>query len=456
MNKPVKSNSTESNLLAEFQAYWLQNACWKPGDGFFLACSGGLDSVVLSQLLSLSSIPFELLHCNFQLRGEESQRDEDFVRDLAQQLNVPIKVKYFDTRQEMANRKMGLQEVARQLRYDWFNSVLQESAAKGHEQWLLTAHHTDDQIETIAMNFFRGTGLPGLRGMSFRNGHLIRPLLFASREAIEQFARVRGLSWVEDSSNSDVHYTRNLFRNNILPEIKKAFPQAGKNILHTAQHLRDVAWIYYKDMDKMLEKLMEVDGDKVMVPVNKLKKSAPLDTVIYELFTRFGFSTPQIPEIKKLLDASSGKFMLSSTHRVFKNRAWLVIHPIDAPSQELIIIESPDETVPLFDRNFTVSLTENSLQPDTHPLHAWLDAKEIAFPLIIRPWKNGDYFYPLGMHKKKKLSRFMTDLKLSRQEKEQQWVVESDKKIIWVIGRRIDDRFKITHRTQKVMRLTWT
>jgi tRNA(Ile)-lysidine synthase len=209
-------------------------------------------------------------------------------------------------------------------------------------------------------------------------------------------------------------------------------------------------------MDKMLDKLMEKQGERVMVAVNKLKKSEPLDTVIFEIFSRFGFSSPQIPEIKKLLDAPSGKFMLSSTHRVLKNRAWLVIHPIDSPSQELIIIEGPDEMVPLFDRNFTVSLIEHSLQPDTHPMQAWLDAKDITFPLIIRPWKNGDYFYPLGMRKKKKLSRFMTDLKLSRQEKEQQWVVESDKKIIWVIGRRIDDRFKLTSQSQKVMRLAWT
>ncbi len=448
----IKSN----DLLVYFQQYWQHKACWRQGDDFFLACSGGLDSVVLAHLLTSSSIPFTLLHCNFQLRGAESQRDEDFVRDLAQQMHVPVRVKHFETRQEMANRKMGLQEVARQLRYDWFNSVLQESAGKGNGQWLLTAHHADDQIETIAMNFFRGTGLAGLRGMSFRNDNIIRPLLFANRETILQYATGRGLVWVEDSSNSDVHYTRNLFRNTILPAIKKVFPQAGRNILNTAQHLEDVAWIYHKEMDKILVKMMEMQDNKVMVPVNKLKKSIPLDTVIYELFSRFGFSSPQIPEIKKLLDAPSGKFMLSSTHRVLKNRAWLVIHPIDSPSQELIIIEGPDEVVPLFDRNFTVSLIEHSLQPDTHPMHAWLDAKDIAFPLIIRPWKNGDYFYPLGMRKKKKLSRFMTDLKLSRQEKEQQWVVESDKKIIWVIGRRIDDRFKLTSQSQKVMRLAWT
>jgi tRNA(Ile)-lysidine synthase len=443
------------NLPDDFKSYWTNNRCWNAGDSFFLACSGGLDSVVLANLLVHTGIPFTILHCNFQLRGAESNRDEDFVRALAEALNVSCLVKHFDTRQEMILRKKGLQETARILRYNWFEEVLKGPAGEKQKGWLITAHHADDQLETIVMNFFRGTGIAGLQGMSFKRAHILRPLLFADRKVIYDFATQNGIAWVEDSSNIDVHYTRNRFRQVILPEIEKVFPNAASNVLQTAKHLNAVAGIYTNEMDKQIAKLLENKGDHIAIPINKLKLSDYQEAVIFEICKQFGFGSAQVDAVKYLIEAPTGKFINSETHRILKNRDWLLINPIFSAASQIIIVENPDSNFELNGRNFTVSVQENLLPPDSSQNQAWLDFDTVSFPLVIRPLKTGDYFYPLGMRKKKKISRFLTDLKLSRYEKEKQWVVESDRKIIWILGYRIDDRFKITAKTKSVLLLNW-
>ena len=451
----IVETTTFGNLKADFRNYWSSNRCWKDGDSFFLACSGGLDSVVLAHLLKQTGVPFTILHCNFQLRGTESERDEAFVRSLALALDVSCLVKHFDTRQEMILRKKGLQETARIIRYDWFEEVLKSSEAGLQKNWLITAHHAGDQLETVVMNFFRGTGIAGLQGMTFRRDHILRPLLFADRESIHDFATKSGIEWVEDSSNADVHYTRNLFRQVILPEIEKVFPNASNNVLQTAKHLKAVAGIYRNEMDKQIAKLLENKVDHYAIPVNKLKQSAYPEAVLFEICKRFGFGSAQLDLVKYLIEAPTGKFINSETHRVLKNRDWLLINATNSDTPQIVIVEHPYSDFELNGRRFSVSVHENKQHPDTSQNQAWLDFEKIAFPLVIRPFKTGDYFYPLGMRKKKKISRFLTDLKLSRYEKEKQWVVESDKKIIWVLGQRIDDRFKVTDKTKSVLLLNW-
>lgn len=451
----TESTNTSDNLTADFRNYWMSNRCWKAGDSFFLACSGGLDSVVLAHLLIQTGVPFTILHCNFQLRGAESERDEAFVRSLALALDVSCLVKHFNTRQEMILRKKGLQETARILRYDWFEEVLKSSEAGLQKSWLITAHHAGDQLETVVMNFFRGTGIAGLQGMSFRRDHILRPLLFADRESIHDFATKSGIEWVEDSSNADVHYTRNLFRQVVLPEIEKVFPNAANNVLQTAKHLKAVAGIYRNEMDKQIAKLVENRGDHFAIPINKLKQSPYPEALLFEICKQYGFGSAQVDAIQHLIDAPTGKFINSETHRVLKNRDWLLINATNSNSPQIVVVEHPDSDVELNGRRFTVSTHENLQDPDSSKHQAWLDFEKIVFPLVIRPFKTGDYFYPLGMRKKKKISRFLTDLKLSRLEKEKQWVVESDKKIIWVLGQRIDDRFKVTGKTKSVLLLNW-
>ena len=445
----------EQNLFLAFKKNWESQHCWKKGDRFFLACSGGVDSVVLAHLLFNSGVEITLLHCNFHLRGAESDRDELFVTNLAKSLNCPLLVRHFDTREEMKRLKMGLQETARHLRYKWFEEVLNETKPISGNRWLITAHHADDQVETVIMNFFRGTGMTGLLGMPFRRGNIIRPLLFADRKSILEFALTYGISWVEDSSNTDIHYTRNLIRQVILPAIEKVFPNATENVMTTSKHLRDVQQVYANEINKMIDDVLEKKEDHWGIPVKKLIAVKALNAVVYELFKTFGFSSAQVEGIINLMSASTGKFICSDTHRVLKNRDWLLIHPLNIASQQMLVIDYPGNQYHLNGRNLSVLITEQFQHPETASNQAWLDADLISFPLLIRPIKAGDYFYPLGMRKKKKIARFLTDLKKSRQEKELQWVVESEKKIVWVIGLRIDDRFKMTEKTKRVLLLKW-
>jgi tRNA(Ile)-lysidine synthase len=391
----TERTGTSGNLPDDFKSYWTSNRCWNAGDSFFLACSGGLDSVVLANLLVLAGIPFTILHCNFQLRGAESERDEAFVRTLAEALNVSCMVKHFDTRQEMILRKKGLQETARILRYNWFEEVLNGTAGISQKGWLITAHHAGDQLETIVMNFFRGTGIAGLQGMSFKREHILRPLLFADRESIYDFATQNGIAWVEDSSNTDVHYTRNRFRQVILPEIEKVFPNAASNVLQTAKHLNAVAGIYRQEVDKQIAKLLENKGDYFAIPINKLKLSPYPEAVIFEVCKRFGFGSAQVDAVKYLIEAPTGKFIHSESHRVLKNRDWLLINPIISDAPQIVIVDHPDLNFELNGKIFTVSIQDNLLSPDTSQNQAWLDFDAVSFPLIIRPFKTGDYFIRL-------------------------------------------------------------
>lgn len=434
----------EMDLQSGFQDHINSNRLWKEGDLLLLACSGGVDSVVLATLLHRMHQHVEILHCNFNLRGEESKRDEDFVRSLAQSLGLPCHVQSFDTKAEIKRMGKGVQEVARMLRYKWFDTVIEARQKQHKHVYLLTAHHADDQAETIAMNFFRGTGMAGMHGMQMKSGNLLRPLLFAKRAEILDFAESNHIAWVDDSSNMEDNYTRNHFRHHVIPQVEKIFPAITQNLLDNAKRFSEMEIIYNKQIDKIKSGLMMKQGQSLGIPVNKLISMSPLDTIMFEVFRDFGFSAHQVPEIKKLFDAISGKSVSSASHRVLRNRNWLLIDPIEEKTHDIIVIEEGEESVSFNNTQLHLKRYDGQRLPDERSDHAWIDLGSIAFPLILRPWKPGDYFYPLGMRKKKKIARFLTDLRLSLAEKENQWVVESDKKIIWVVGRRIDDRVKMT------------
>lgn len=447
-----KENQYQSTISAldNFINHVKTQDLWKAQDHLFLACSGGMDSVVLAHLLKAADCRFRLLHCNFQLRGAESTRDEMFVRALAEQMGVDIQVKLFDTKLEMQERKTGLQETARNLRYTWFNEVIKADSSSAIK-WVLTAHHADDQVETMLINFLRGTGITGLHGMQQKTGLLVRPLLNERRAALLGYAKLNQLQWVEDSSNAEINYTRNFLRQAVIPDLEKVFPSLKENMLENAKRLSEVEMVYRKRMDIEIAKLIEKRGNSFAIPVNKLSQSQPLDTIMYELFSPFGFKAPQIPEIKKLFIAGSGKYINSKEHRVLRNRNWMLIEPINLAEQTIKVVEQVDADLVLGDAILSFRKVSANTKIDTDANHAYINLIGIKFPLLVRLWKPGDYFYPLGMKKKKKISRFMTDLKLSLTEKENQWVIESDKKIIWVIGRRIDDRFKIdAHNIEKL------
>lgn len=439
------------NLLTAFQQYIKQQNLFQPKDKLLLAVSGGVDSVVLCELCKQAEYDFMIAHCNFQLRAEESERDEAFVQSLAQKYSVEVLVKKFDTGEYAEEKKLSTQVAARELRYNWFNEV----AADKYVRYVLTAHHANDNIETLLMNFFKGTGINGLHGILPRQGNIIRPLLFAKKEKLLEFATANNLAFVEDSSNSSDKYTRNYFRNQLIPDLKKVFPQVEDNLANNIDRFREIELLYKQAVDLTRKKLLEPKVNEVHIPVLKLLKTEPLNTMVYEIIKDFGFTAHQTEDTIALLKSESGKYIQSSTHRIIKNRNWLIISPNQTATAGNILIEEKDKQVEFQNGKLSFELLPAPNSKPQTPNHiALLNADEIRFPLLLRKWKKGDYFYPLGMQKKKKLSRFFIDQKLSLTQKEKTWVIEMDKKIIWVVGLRIDDRFKITDRTKIILQIS--
>jgi tRNA(Ile)-lysidine synthase len=440
------------DLLETFKNYIINERLFTQEDRLLLAVSGGLDSVVLCELAYQAGLDFTIAHCNFQLRGAESDRDEAFVRQLAQRYDREIWVERFDTEAYAKAQHLSIQVAARELRYGWFRQVTDDWGEKGV---IVTAHQLDDNIETMVMNFFRGTGLTGLRGMLPRHGRIARPLLFAGREDLRRFADEFHLTWVEDSSNESDKYTRNFFRHRILPLVEQAYPAALRNLADNLSRFREVEALYREAIDRQKKKLMESRGDEIHVPVLKLKKAEPITTLIYEIFSPYGFTPHQTGAITGLLDSPSGKYICSDTHRLLKDRRWLILSPLRGGGRATVVIGKDRSIVDFAQGRLKMEwLPEFTGQPTTEKAVAWLDAGQIDFPLLLRPWRPGDYFYPLGMRKKKKLARFFIDQKLSLAEKEKVWVLEMNRKIIWVVGHRIDDRFKLTDATTQALRIT--
>jgi tRNA(Ile)-lysidine synthase len=419
---------------------------------FLIAVSGGVDSSVLCELCHQAELNFAIAHCNFQLRGTESERDEAFVRSLALKYKVPVWVRRFDTSAFADQNKISIQEAARVLRYEWFDHLRKENGFTS----ILTAHHADDNIETLLFNFFRGTGLQGLMAIpeeDKQERHLLRPLLRIRRKTILEFAAKHDLQWVEDSSNLLSKYTRNYFRNELIPALKHVFPQVEENLLQNIERFRKINVLYQEGVELIIDKIVIKNGDEWRIPVKKLL-SFTETSLIYEVIRRFGFGEKQVPEVIKLCHSTSGKFIENQQYQIIRHRDWIIIAPKVYESKIIAI----DKDVPevRFAEGWlnlkTISRERFSMQQSSEI--AQLDATKVSFPLILRPWKEGDYFYPLGMPKKKKLARFFIDLKLPKHQKERIWVLESHQRIIWVLGLRIDERFKVTEHTKKILTIT--
>ena len=316
-------------LLQKFLAYIKKENLFTKKDHLLIAVSGGADSAVLCALCAAAGVSFSLAHCNFKLREAESDRDELFVKKLSEQLGVKLFVKTFDTVSEAKLNKTSIEETARNLRYDWFKQLLLESKTSDNPfSFLLTAHHADDNVETVMMNFFRGTGIKGLRGILPKQQQIVRPLLFATRNDIEEYALANQVEYITDSSNASNNYTRNLFRNEILPSIEKIYPEALKNVLRNIDRFAAVEYLYEESIEQIKQKLIERKGDEIHIPVLKLLKTKPLQTVIYEIIKDAGFTAMQVSEVEKLLHSDSGKYIKSASHIILLNRKWLIISPI--------------------------------------------------------------------------------------------------------------------------------
>lgn len=440
-------------FLKAFTNYIQQQNLFQPKEKLLLAVSGGIDSVVLCYLCKNAGYDFTVAHCNFQLRGPESERDEIFVRNLVEKLGVEIVVKKFNTEKYAADNRISIQVAARELRYKWFQELIKNS--KGAIKKIVTAHHANDNIETLLMNFFKGSGIAGLHGILPKQKNICRPLLFAKKTDIIAFAEKNKIAYVEDSSNASDKYTRNYLRNQLLPGLQKIFPQVEDNLLHNIGRFGDIENLYNQAIEWHKKKLVLQKENEIHIPINNLIKSLPVQTILYEIIKEFGFTPGQVDEVMNLIKSESGRYVQSSLYRIIKNRNWLIISPKQKQLAQNILIEENETEVFFEGEKLNFQRLENSSTVfKTESNVACLDAAEISFPLLLRKWKPGDYFYPLGMTKKKKLSRFFIDQKLSIIQKEKIWILEMDKKIIWVVGLRLDDRFKITNKTKQVVKIS--
>lgn len=415
-----------------------------------LAVSGGVDSMVMASLFLEAKLPFAIAHCNFQLRGEEANKDEALVKDWAEQHGVPFHSIRFDTEAKMQEWKRGVQETARILRYEWLEQIRQENGYTS----IATAHHANDNAETLLMNLFKGTGMSGLHGIQEVNGHIIRPLLFADRKEIKDFAAAQHVPFREDASNASDKYLRNAVRHKMIPLAEELFSGAVANLNASIRRFAEAEQLYRKAVDKELTKLIDKRGNDIYIPIRKLIHCQPLDTICYELFHPYGFSSSQVPHIVELMSSDSGSYIASETHRIIHDRNFLIVTTIAEDTTDVIPVTEYPSTIETANGVFKFSIkTTPSVIPDEDTI-AFIDYDKVEQPLLLRRWKTGDYFYPLGMGmKKKKLSKLFKDEKLPIHEKERIWVLESNKRIVWVAGMRMDERFKLKPTTKTVLQV---
>ena len=410
-----------------------------------IACSGGLDSVVLSRLLKELKFNFSLAHCNFSLRRKESDGDEKFVIALADKLSIPVFSKTFDTKQFAKDEKISTQMAARDLRYTWFEELIDQHSF----DYLLTAHHLDDDLETFFINLSRGTGLRGLTGIPEVNEKVVRPLLSFSREEIHSYAKENNISWREDSSNASTDYLRNKLRLEVIPKFKEATENVLQSFQQTQKHLQE-SQLLVNDYMILIQNLVLTQSEEgFSLNIEKLEELPNTNALLFELLSPFGFTAWE--DISELLKAQSGKHIFSETHRLLKNRDELLLTEIASEDKNEIIfisdgileIESPI--------HLKFEITNGISEIDKNILY--LDNQKLMFPLKLRKWEDGDVFHPFGMKGKKKLSKFFKDEKLSLVAKEKIWVLCSENRIVWIVGMRSDSRFKVEDNTNEILKI---
>ncbi len=437
-------------MLLDFNKHIQKLDLCRPDDRILLAVSGGIDSVVMAYLFKEAGYDCMLAHCNFKLRGDDSEEDESFVRMLAGYLEIPIMVKQFDVEAEMKEHSISLQMAARDLRYAWFEELLIEQSM----DYVATAHNQNDAVETFFLNLSRGSGIRGLKGISPSRGRIIRPLLFASRSQIESYQKSKRIEYREDSSNRETKYQRNKIRHDVLPVMEQINPGFLEAMEGNMARLGEVFEIYAQSIQETRKELFTEKNGKITIAIEKLRTLSPLRTWLYELFSPFGFTKMQCEGIEKIMEARPGRQSISTTHRLFMDRDRMILVPTASNSFERFYLDDPEKHSSLpfpMDMEVLDRAELGSIPRD--PNTACLDLDSIQFPLIIRRWMHGDYFYPLGMEQNKKLSDFFIDEKVPVPEKEGIWIMASGKKIVWIMGYRIDNRFRITPSTKRVLRL---
>ena len=401
-------------------------------DKILVALSGGADSVALTRILITLGYHCEAAHCNFELRGEESDRDEDFVRNFCRSLNIKCHSIHFETRRYAAQQSISIEMAARELRYNWFSKICEESDC----QVVAVAHHKDDSVETMLLNLIRGTGINGLLGIRPKNGNVVRPLLCASRQEVVAYLHRMNQTYVTDSTNLEDEYTRNKIRLNLLPLMEEINPSVKDGLIKTSSYLNDISKIYQQAIKESIDRIFITPEKEISI--EKLMNEPAPQALLFEVLSPLGFNSTQVEEVYGSLNGQPGKRFISSQWQVVKDRELLLIEKVKtANDKPQIIFEEV-----LLTKEFVIPKDKNT---------ACFDANKFKGVISIRKWEKGDYFIPFGMKGKKLVSDFMTDSKFSLLKKEQQWVLSCNDQIAWLIGERTDNRFRIDDSTQKVI-----
>ncbi|MFP4469446.1 MAG: tRNA lysidine(34) synthetase TilS [Bacteroidales bacterium] len=440
-------------MLETFQRQYAKGELFSAGQKILLAASGGIDSMVMVRLFEMSGLDFGIAHVNFHLRGEESNGDMALVKKIADEINVPFFGIDFDTKAWAHQQKLSIQEAARELRYNWFEQLIGQTDFELYA----TAHHFDDQIETFFINLLRGTGVSGLRGIRPKNGNCIRPLLYATRPEIENFARDHGIRHREDSSNQSNAYLRNRIRKNLIPELAYLDPDFRTGFRITFQNLSDAESFIGSQAERIKERLVTKKDNQFIISRKELEKIAEKEFLLWKLLKSFGFNRTAVRNISLGLRNTPGGQFYSETHQLLIDREELLIRPVsEGMHSKTYLIERGQQSI---DTPIHLSLHKSRKEQhfiiDPDPDLAQLDFDKLEFPLTLRKPRQGDYFYPLGLGGRKLVSDFLTDLKLPARQRLNTRLLISRGKIAWIIGLRIDDRFKITSETSEILSIRW-
>jgi tRNA(Ile)-lysidine synthase len=440
-------------MVEQFLKYIHSEKLFLPEQRILLAVSGGADSMLMLHLFSGAGYSIGVAHCNFNLRGAESDGDEQFVADYCERNNIPFFVKHFNTADVAVQEGISIEMAARDLRYEWFRQLL----GQNKYNFLATAHHQDDVVETFLINLSRGSGIRGLSGIQSKSGYIIRPMLFANRDEIVDYCTRMNIKYRSDSSNQETVYKRNLIRKEIIPLLELVNPAFRRNALKTIGTLNETGLLFMQRIREIRSYVYSDDDLGAMINIGKLMNYSPIRTILFELIREFGFQPEQVDDIVDSLSKESGRKFYSEAYRLIKDRDYLLISPNPSGLEKVYYIDEGFSQL-YFPLHLSFEKIERTsgFRYSTHSDVVDLDMDKIVFPLILRHWQEGEYFQPLGMSGLKKLSDFFIDEKFSIPEKENTWILFSGNQVVWIVGRRLDDRYKITANTKNVLRVKWS
>jgi len=443
----------QASFIRDFQDFIQAQQLLKPDQNVLIAVSGGVDSMVLTDLLLQTGFSIGLAHGNFGLRAAEADADEKMIREFGLAHDLTVFVEKFSTKEAAANKNQSIQMTARELRYEWLEHVRQA----GNFDAIATAHHLDDQVETILLNLTKGTGLKGLHGIPVTSGHVIRPLMFTDRTSILEYANQAEIQWHEDTSNQSTKYQRNLVRHEVIPTLKKINPSLEQTFDDNAARVKQIEQVWQQTLETAGTKIFTRKGNWLYLHIEALRKLNPLQPYLFEWLSPYGFNADTVGNIMQSLDAQPGKQFFSEGYVMEKDRQYLILHPNKTAHRDQMHINTYEGNGRLAGKFLHWNIISVSMDPPPadlkDPSVAYVDLEKLEFPLVIRPWQEGDRFVPIGMSHFKKLSDYLVDEKYALPEKAATFVVETNGHIASIVGGRVDQRFAISKASTQALRI---